>query len=155
MILFYLIIYSLIYIPYIDCEASSEKDLSVIAKETYSKVLPCLTSAWMLHGRDNSQYEYPSDAESHFQDIFEKTSRFRSIPVHEYAAYEGPWVENIFIANYSQRPLSFFRGFIPIFVQWIDTQILRGRHFDNLHHVLNGVLRPNVLYLAVSQVSGF
>lgn len=101
--------------------------------------------------KDVSDWRFPDDAEDHFQDIYRRTERFRQSPVHEYAGYEGPWIENIFIANYSTKPLSFFRGFIPLFIQWIDTQILRGRHFDNIHHELNQVLRPNVLYLAISQ----
>lgn len=126
--------------------------LQKVAKSTYSKALPCLFSSWMMAGKNQSEFLFPDDAETHYLEILQKTERFRSMPVHQYANYEGPWVENIFIANFSKYPLSHFNGFIPIFVQWIDTQILRGRHFDNILHTLNGVLRPNVLYLAVSQV---
>ena len=79
------------------------------------------------------------------------TDKFRHAPVHEYAGYEGPWIENIFIKQFVDKPLHFFNGFIPIFAQWIDTQILRGRHFDAIGHHLHAMLRPNVLYLAVSQ----
>ena len=133
--------------------STKSSEFKAIANETYRKVLPCLQAAWLLkdNKRDVSGWAFPDDAEEHFQDIYKRTERFRQSPVHEYAAYEGPWIENIFIANYSSKPLSFFRGFIPLFVQWIDTQILRGRHFDNIHHELNQVLRPNVLYLAISQ----
>ena len=131
--------------------SSSSLDLKDIAKATYEKALPCLLSTWMMADRKPSEFQFPDDAEAHFKDILDKTARFRSMPIHSYANYDGPWLENIFVANYSAIDLSHFHGFIPIFAQWIDTQILRGRHFDNLLHTLNSVLRPNVLYLAISQ----
>lgn len=127
------------------------KKLKEIANITYSKVLPCIQTAWMMAGKETSDWVFPDDAEYHFEEILNRTAKFRTSPVHEYAGYEGPWIENIFISTYMNKPLSFWRGFIPIFVQWIDTQILRGRHFDNINHELNQVLRPNVLYLAISQ----
>ena len=71
--------------------------------------------------------------------------------VHEYAGYEGPWIENMFIAKFLPLPLHLYRGFIPIYVQWIDSQILRGRLFGNIMNTLGEVLRPNVMYLAISQ----
>jgi hypothetical protein len=128
------------------------RHLHVVAKSTYSKVLRCLLSSWMLHDKNESNYRFPEDAEAHYLQLLEKTAPYRSMPVHSYANYDGPWVENWFILKYSKKPLSYFRGFVPIFVQWIDTQILRGRHFDNLLATLSGVLRPNVVYIAVSQV---
>lgn len=44
-----------------------------------------------------------------------------------------------------------YGGLIPIFVQWIDNQILRGKYFDYIHAEMNSILRPNVLYVTVSQ----
>jgi hypothetical protein len=49
------------------------------------------------------------------------------------------------------RPLHSFNGLIPLYIQWIDTQILRGRYFDYIFYELKDLLRPNVLYVAVSQ----
>jgi hypothetical protein len=126
-----------------------------IANYTYDKVLPCLLSAWSMVGRNRSDFIYPHDAEVHYLDIFQRTEHYRNIPIHEDANYEGPWIENQFVNLYSKLPLTHFKGFIPIFVQWIDTQILRGRHFDNLLHILNSVLRHDVLYLTISQVCVF
>ena len=125
--------------------------LAEIANRTYSKVIPCIKSAWMMENKNTLDWKFPDDAELHFDDIRNRTAKFRSAPVHEYASYEGPWIENIFISQFMSRPLSFYGGFIPIFIQWIDTQILRGRHFDYIHNELNQILRPNVLYLAISQ----
>jgi len=105
----------------------------------------------MMAGKDTSGWVFPEDAEYHFEELKNRTARFRQAPVHEYANYEGPWIENIFIKEFMDRPLSYFNGFIPIFIQWIDTQILRGRHFDNIYNELSGILRPNVIYLAISQ----
>jgi hypothetical protein len=116
----------------------------------------------------NRVFAFPDDAEEHYQDLLALTDRFRSVPVHSYAGYNGPWIgwifksdsqlsshhsENIFIANYSQLPLSFFRGFIPIFVQWIDTEIINKAMYRELYILLKKTLRPNVIYLAISQVT--
>lgn len=126
-------------------------DLSVVANATYEKVFPCMSSAWHVGGRNVREWRFPADAELHFEELKNKTARFRQAPVHEYANYEGPWIENIWIQQFLHRPLSSFGGFIPLFIQWIDTQILRRGHFDAIHNELQSLLRPNVLYLAISQ----
>ena len=124
---------------------------TILANITYAKVLPCLKSAWMLADKDTSHYSFPHDADKHYAELKKATEKFRKAPVHEYSNYEGPWIENLFIQKFIDKPLSYFRGFIPLFVQWIDTQILRGPHFNNIHEELNKLLRPGVIYLAVSQ----
>lgn len=103
-----------------------------------------------------SDFQFPDDAEAHFKDIFDKTAIFRKQRVHDYGGYGGPWVENIFIANYSSLPLSHFHGFIPIFIQWVDVQIHNywinpDKLLDDVLEALDSVLRKNVLYLAISQ----
>ena len=40
---------------------------------------------------------------------------------------------------------------IPLFIQFIDLQILRGQHFNNIADTLNNELRAGVIYLAISQ----
>ena len=114
-------------------------------------MLPYLKSAWMLADKDTSHYSFPHDADKHYAELKKATEKFRKAPVHEYSNYEGPWIENLFIQKFIDKPLSYFQGFIPLFVQWIDTQILRGPHFNNIHEELNKLLRPGVIYLAVSQ----
>ncbi len=132
--------------------SSQPDDLIQRANVTYGKVLPCIESAWMLADKNEKRdWAFPTDAEEHYRDLLAKTEKFRTAPVHEYAHYEGPWIENIFIQQFMSKPLSYFNGFIPLFIQWIDTQILRGRHFDHIHDELKNSLRPNVLYLAISQ----
>ena len=124
------------------------------ATATYDQTLPCLRSAWMMEGRnpsDFAKWKLPDDAEQHFEELKNLTAGFREAPVHFYAGYEGPWLENIWIKQFIDKPLSYFNGFIPLFIQFIDNQILRGHHFDNIHKMLNTHLRSGVIYLAVSQ----
>ena len=129
----------------------STEEFRLEAAITYAKVLPCIMSAWMMETHQDMKFEFPMDAQYHFEDLKNRTEKFRHPPIHEYANYSGPWIENIFIKEFMDRPLSYFNGFIPIYIQWIDTQILRGRHFDYIRHELFQALRPNVLYLAISQ----
>jgi len=149
---------------YVVCSSSSSSSSSIhnissaefkqIANETYWKVIPCLERAWMLKLKSHHHkinWSFPEDAHDHYLKILRLTKPFRRIQVHEYAGYSGPWLENIFISKFKDLPLYKFNGFIPIFIQWIDSQILRGRLFDNILMTLSSVLRPNVIYLAVSQ----
>lgn len=128
----------------------SSPEFRELARQTYAKVLPCVESAWMLEGK-NISWEFPLDAAEHYAQLLAETAEFRKAPVHEYAGYEGPWIENIFISKFKSSPLHHFNGLIPLFVQWIDTQILRGRYFTAILEKLNTLLRPNVLYIAISQ----
>lgn len=105
----------------------------------------------MMNHHMKRNWKFPDDAEAHFQELKEKTLGFRNYPMHEYANYSGPWLENIFISRFIDKPLSYFQGFIPIFVQWIDAQILRGKHFGNIDRSLAKIIRPDVIYLAISQ----
>lgn len=125
-------------------------EFKALASLTYSKVLPCIENAHILKDK-NIKWQFPDDALDHFEEIRNKTSPYRTAPVHEYAGYEGPWIENIFIKEFMSRPLHEFNGLIPLYVQWIDNQILRGRYFDYIFYELKDLLRPNVLYIAVSQ----
>ena len=81
-------------------------------------------------------------------------------PIHKFTLYfnflsfldSGPWIENIFISKYMDKPLSFFNGLIPIFIQWIDTDIASKVDAIDINIFLTKELRKNVLYVAVSQV---
>lgn len=130
----------------------SSSEFKKIASETYKKIAPCLEKAWMYADKNTKvDWKFPDDAQAHFEHILDVTDPFRHVSVHEYAGYEGPWIENMFISKYMSIPLYKFRGVIPIYVQWIDSQILRGRLFNNILNELNKVLRPNVIYMAISQ----
>jgi len=129
-------------------------NLRKAAAATYEQVLPCIRSTWMMRDRDSDSFKgwrLPDDAEEHFEHLKNVTAQFREAPVHEYSGYEGPWIENIFIRDFIDKPLSYFNGFIPLFIQFIDMQILRGRHFDNIADLLDRELRAGVIYLAISQ----
>jgi hypothetical protein len=138
-------------ITFLHSTAKITNEFKQIANITYSKVLPCIMDSWMMKKRGAVEWHFPGDAEEHYLDLINKTARFRTAPVHEYAGYSGPWIENIFITKYMSKPLSFFNGLIPLFVQWIDTDIVSKREFNNLNAFLSQALRPNVLYMAVSQ----
>ncbi len=132
---------------------TSSREFKQIAKETYDKVIPCIiTNSWMYENKNHSQFLFPDDAEDHFLEIKRKTEEQRNAAVHKYAGYAGPWIENRFIHKYFNRSLHSFNGLIPLFVQWIDYQILSDPRFDTtFKDHITSILRPNVLYLAISQ----
>ena len=63
-------------------------------------------------------YELPPDAEQHYRDLLRVTRPLRGIRPSTYAGYSGPWLEDMFIKQFCcNKPLSFFGGLIPLFVQ--------------------------------------
>lgn len=108
-------------------------------------------------------FDYPEDAEAHYQELLNKTAKFRGHPTHYTTGFDGPWIENLWIENFISKPLSYFRGLIPIFVQFVDIHVhsfmrmgsINNRAYLALHQelyeTLKTLLRPNVLYIAISQ----
>ena len=39
------------------------------------------------------------------------------------AGFRGPWIENLFIDKFIGKPLSYFGGLIPLFIQWTDIHV--------------------------------
>jgi hypothetical protein len=89
-----------------------------------------------------------------------KTEKFREIQPHSAGGYRGPWIENLFIKHFMGRPLSYFNGLIPLFIQFVDIHVASFQNpinesipkHANVPQLIAALLRPNVLYLAVSQV---
>lgn len=67
----------------------SSQEFKALAASTYEKVLPCIMSAWMMKGRSNADFQFPDDAQQHFELIRNITASYRYAPIHEYAGYEG------------------------------------------------------------------
>lgn len=95
----------------------------------------------------------------HYTELLNITAQFRNLPAHHAAGYEGPWIENVFISDMIDRPLSYYRGMVPLFVQWIDYDSLHrsknGKHIDGSKLFTNVLskLRSDVIYFTVSQAN--
>ena len=71
--------------------------------------------------------------------------------------------ENHYIKNFIDKDLSYFNGFIPLFIQWTDLHVAHMSRSEPRYNGINipdhndflkkmiGLLRTDVLYLAVSQ----
>ena len=82
---------------------------------------------------NTKNWKLPDDAYEHYADLFQKTASFRDIPMHEASGYQGPWVENHFIDHFMGKPLDFFQGLIPLFIQFVDIHVysFREKHLIN------------------------
>jgi len=144
--------------------------LNATAFETYAILKPCLRDSVFLERKSRSslpcdpttpldEWVFPVDAETHYQDILELTKPLRNIPVHSYNGYPGPWIENLFISRFIDRPLSYFRGMIPLFIQFVDIHMLDRMNSTNVHvpkykdliQSLVKILRDDCIYVTVSQ----
>lgn len=69
----------------------SSPEFKSIAAQTYAKVLPCILDSWMMKDRKriDSDFQFPEDAQFHYERIKNITASYRYAPVHEYAGYEG------------------------------------------------------------------
>lgn len=83
-----------------------------------------------------------------------------NFPPHAWAGYWGPWIENWWIKNFSQRWFQrangtklhdIFGPFIPIFVPWVDLAVRQKAYPKGMVDMLKSKMRPNVLYITVSQ----
>lgn len=131
-------------------------------KTTYEHALSCIKNSKVVPAKTNPfpNWEFPEDAEAHYQDLLKKTEKFRHVPIHTHG-HHGMWIENYWIEQFIDKPLSYFNGYIPLFVQFVDIHVngmgrKKGEVYDipdwkGLIEILVPLLRPNVLYLAVSQ----
>jgi hypothetical protein len=116
----------------------------------------------MATGR-NVNYIFPKDAVMHYNLLFNATRKFRNIPIHEGSNYKGPWIENLFIERFLSKPLEYFNGLIPLFVQWSDYHLFQKKNIKNkfnrsvnerdLFIEIRSFLRTNVIYITVSQAN--
>ncbi len=116
------------------------------AKETYRKALTCMILTPVWNDSDKAvSYEFPYDAETHYAQILAATENFRGNLMHTHPdGFQGPWIDNLFISKYLHKPLHFFNGFVPLFIEWNDYP-----NGGQIVKVLNKLLRPNVLYLTI------
>ena len=112
-----------IFMLKIDLTYSEGDSLSERAARTYEKIIPCLKNNKMVHDFNASSFKFPDDAEAHYKELLEKTIPHRVVPVHDWASFHGPWIENHFIQHFMSKPLSYFNGLIPLFVQWVDIHV--------------------------------
>lgn len=135
-----------------------DSDIKQKAKATFDKIASCLTA------RRNGDLvkralTLPPDAEDHYKSLLVKTEKFRNIKVHEAHGFNGPWIENLFIDRFMSKPFSYFNGFVPLFVQWVDIHCHEFEEKKNasypehrhLPQLISELLRPDIIYLAVSQ----
>ncbi len=145
--------------------AWGKEHLVDIAQDTYSRLRPCL-EAFGMSTKALDKLHFPSDAEEHYAQLLAATKPFRTnIPVHGAVGYSGPWLENHFISRFVDKPLSYFRGLIPLFVQWVDIHVVIFNETEKTHptmsipfdthatlpQTIQDMLRPDVLYVAVNQ----
>eukprot|EP00435_Cladocopium_sp_Y103_P027323 s2255_g6.t1 len=130
---------------------------SLASLETMEKALACLRMS-----NPELEAKYPSDAERHFEEIYVNVTKFVSmdLPPHAWSGYAGPWIENHWIQNFSQRWFHRAKGtklrdifgpFIPIFVPWVDLVVKNRGYPLGMMEMLRRGMRPDVLYVTVSQ----
>jgi hypothetical protein len=144
-------------------ESLSSNTSEITYIEVYKKLLPCIENSIFAH--KSSKWAYPIDAREHYQHLLHETRMYRNIKIHE-SGNTRYWIENNFIDHFMDKDLSYFNGFIPLFIQWTDIHvgnfskhIYKRKEYKNvfiLNHQemlknISLLLRPDVLYLAVSQ----
>lgn len=164
---FFLWIFMIVWIPSVvygkrDKRIGAQEDLkkwsrnAAIAEETYNRLIPCLSFQ-----REYS-ISYPKDASEHHQFLLNLTSQFRGLPPHQgQGFYREKWIENYFIDAFLNRPLESFSGLFPLFVQWSDLDYMQhsrdtsmsSRKRNEIYHELVRALRPDVMYVTVSQAN--
>lgn len=88
----------------------------------FGRIKSCLQRSKVAHDTDLSKLQIlPSkDSTQHYHELLKATSMHRQVPVHSAAGYNGPWIENMWIEHFMKKPLAYFHGMIPLFLQWTD-----------------------------------
>ena len=99
-----------------------------------------------------------AELELHAREVFNATADLRSLPMHSYAGYEGPWLENLFIARAAELADFSSRWYplVPILAQWTDAccgapQPLAREHLRRLFNSASTPLRRDVMYVTLVQ----
>eukprot|EP00931_Biecheleriopsis_adriatica_P082523 TRINITY_DN5596_c0_g1_i1.p1 TRINITY_DN5596_c0_g1~~TRINITY_DN5596_c0_g1_i1.p1 ORF type:complete len:741 (+),score=116.16 TRINITY_DN5596_c0_g1_i1:134-2356(+) len=105
-------------------------------------------------------FVYPADAEAHFEEVNRTTAMF-VWKYHKWAGHDGPWIENYWIKHFgdlwkNRQPgvllKDIFGPFIPILAPWVDTTVAQHHRYGRkTWQRFRENLRPNVLYITVSQ----
>ena len=133
--------------------------LPIINHKVFRQVQACLINSpdapddkpRLLH---DPQYTLPDDVEQHYREMLEITASLRNIPLSTYAGWSGPWMENHFISEFCcDKPLSFFGGLVPLFIQWTDLwHLYKETWYDHVEgRNFISKLRKDVIYVALSQ----
>lgn len=115
---------------------------------------------------------YPSDAEAHFDQVFQALSPWYDFaekqfmkdmknPYHCGEGYCGPWIENKWIAHYyaklwkgrqaGTRLSDIFGPYIPIFMTYVDLWIANVFEYEKMIAAMKKVVRPKVAYITLLQ----
>lgn len=145
----------------------SKEELKAIADKNYPLFIECLQNS--NHGTNKirdfaNKLKFPDDAEEHYQDLLRRTKSYRGIYMHKNGDYVGPWIENFYIESFMNKPLSFFSGLIPLFIQWTDIHVhsfTDPREVPNITYavpdhtkmpwLISDLLRDDVIYVTLHQ----
>lgn len=144
----------------------TEEQLTKQHENTYQNILKCLKDTKEVSDatKNFEQWKFPIDAHTHYAHLLKITEKYRNLQMHAYH-YKGPWIENRFISTFIDKPLEYFGGFIPLFVQFVDVHVYTISHnpkdkprwnasmpvYTDMIEDIIKELRHDVLYLAVSQ----
>ena len=96
-----------------------------------------------------------AELEAHFREMLARTAPLRGLPMHSYAGWRGPWLENAWLATAACTDADFrdFYPLVPLFVQATDACVLRDRMpaVERALLDLTRSLRRDVAYLLVAQ----
>eukprot|EP00808_Paulinella_micropora_P012851 g42455.t1 len=97
------------------------------------------------------QLSLPQNASLHYQELLLESENLRGLPIHSYANYHGPWIENHWIDYFCcDRPLTQFGPYIPLFIQWTDISVINlGK--KRLVQAFLKKLKSDVPYITITQ----
>ena len=137
--------------------ASSVRGGAPAAVRRWSEARRCLTlpapcASEVMRERPASPPAY-AELETHYYDMLARTAPLRGLPMHTYAGWRGPWIENEWIASAACADFSSFYPLVPLFVQTTDVCVMRDRMPSVERALLEMVrgLRRDVVYVVVAQ----
>ncbi|OHT05147.1 hypothetical protein TRFO_27280 [Tritrichomonas foetus] len=93
------------------------------------------------------------EREKHFHELHRKINTV--VPyINEtscYIDYCGPWLEDVWLDNFSRLPFNSFGFFIPLFVPWLNLWHFRHGKYRKIVHRVLSLLSEKYIYITLTQ----
>ena len=126
-------------------------------KEIHNMGLKCLADSHSPYGTPTIEFDEDYEKrKKHFEELKEKTEKYRKTPLHCYAKYCGEWIEDVWINTFINESIETFGPYIPIFVPWLNIfkyHQLRAYPYQKVLKEIFALIKPEYLYITVSMSS--
>jgi hypothetical protein len=85
----------------------------------HALALQCLAGSASPYGYADVRPRSAADRRAEKRRLLALTRPLAAYPPHVWLAYAGPWIEDVWISEFSEQPIENFGPWVPLFVPWV------------------------------------